>query len=98
MKLDETEAKYTAMFERRARKGQCFHRPYLGTREFGCDFKLINMEIEKSTPIKESKDLGFMLYDMDFDPHNGTATPMFFRAVMNNGVINTDKKKIEVIK
>ena len=43
VRLDETEAKYAAMFERR-KKGQCFHRPYLGCREFACDFRLIKIQ------------------------------------------------------
>ena len=55
------------MFERRAKKGQCFNQPYLGCREFSCNFRLIeNPEKEIKRPIAEDKELGFMLYDMDF--------------------------------
>jgi len=92
---DETEAKYAAMFERRARKGQCFNRPYLGCREFSCYFKLVDPEKEPATPIKEDRELGWMLYDMDFtNPQE--PMPQFFRAKLENGVINTDRRKIEV--
>ena len=84
---DETEAKYAAMFERRAKKGQHFTKPYLGCREFAADVRLIDPEKEPSTPISDSRDLGWMLFDMDFsDPTN--IKPLFFRAEMKNGVID----------
>lgn len=93
--MDETEAKYAAMFERRARKGQCFNRPYLGCREFSCYFKLVNPEKEPVAPIKEDRELGWMLYDIDFtNPQE--PMPQFFKAKLENGVINTDRRKIEV--
>lgn len=84
---DENPGKYNAMFERRASKGQCFNQPYLGTREFSASFKLISSEEEKSVmPITEDKDLGIMLYDMDFsNPKNIQA--MYFRAEMKQGTI-----------
>lgn len=84
----ETPGKYLAIFERRAKKGQCFNQPYLGCREFSCNFRLIEEpETHRKQPIEESRDMGFMLYDLDFsnprDPQ-----PMFFRAKMENGVIH----------
>jgi len=84
---DETPGKYLAMFERRARKGQCFNQPYLGCREFSCNFRFVeNPESEAAKPIDETRDLGFMLYDLDFaDPDN--PQPMFFRAEIKNGII-----------
>ncbi len=89
-RADESEAKYAAMFGRRARKGQCFHRPYLGTREFACDFKLIEDGTETAQRIEKSGDLGWMLYDMDYsDPDR--PQPLFFRASLVNGVLNTDR-------
>ncbi len=95
-RLDETEAKYAAMFERRAKKGQCFHRPYLGCREFACDFRLIQSPAEEPVqPINETKDLGYMLYDMDFDRSQKPAA-LFFRAQLNKGVVNTDRRVVEV--
>lgn len=86
-KQDETPGKYLAMFERRARKGQCFNQPYLGCREFSAYFRLVeNPERESALPIAESRDLGFMLYDMDFanpdDPR-----PAFYRAELRQGRI-----------
>lgn len=87
VKEDETPAKYAAMFERRAKKGQCFNQPYLGCREFSADFRLVNPQKEPAIPINENRDLGWMLYDMDFsDP--GDIKPMFFRPELKNGVID----------
>ena len=86
---NENPAKYNAMFERRAKKGQCFFQPYLGCREFSCFFKLVDVEKEVATPISETRDLGFMLYDLDYsDYENGNYRPAFFRAKLENGVVN----------
>lgn len=88
---DENPMKYYQMFERRASKGQCFNQPYLGTREFSASFRLVNPDGEALTPpISEeqggTKDLGIMLYDMDFaDKKN--IQPMFYRPQMKDGVI-----------
>ena len=83
---DETEAKYAAMFERRARKGQHFHQPYLGCREFAADVRLVDPAEEPAAPIPKDANLGWMLYDLDFsDPAN--IKPMFFRPEMKQGVI-----------
>ncbi len=92
---DGNPAKYNAMFERRAKKGQCFFQPYLGCREFSCFFKLVDPEKDPALPIHETRDLGFMLYDMDY---SGIKNPekigsddikaCFFRAKLENGVVN----------
>lgn len=96
VRLDETPAKYAAMFERRAKKGQCFHRPYLGCREFACDFRLVNPKLEPVELINETRDLGFMLYDLDFERDANEPTPLFFRARIDKGVINTNRMEVEV--
>ena len=94
-RTDEKEAKYAAMFERRARKGQCFHRPYLGCREFACDFRLVGPEEEVRPPISTTEELGWMLYDMDYaDPLK--PKPTFFKARIANGFIDTDHRRVEV--
>ena len=88
LRKDENPGKYNAMFERRASKGQCFNQPYLGTREFSASFRLVKPEQEVLTaPIDESRDLGIMLYDMDFQGNPEKPEAMFFRARMENGVI-----------
>ncbi len=85
---DENPGKYNAMFERRARKGQCFNQPYLGCREFSCMFKLVEDAVrESSRPVDETRELGFMLYDMDFTDVNDPR-PAFFRAKLEQGIIH----------
>ncbi|WKZ68455.1 MAG: type I-C CRISPR-associated protein Cas5c [Melioribacteraceae bacterium] len=85
---DENPGKYLAIFERRASKGQCFNQPYLGTREFSCNFKLIkDFETNPAITIDETRNLGFMLYDMDFSDLEDPK-PMFFPARIENGVVN----------
>lgn len=82
----ENPAKYNAIFERRASRGQCFTQPYFGCREFAANFRLVKEGEILPEPISETLDLGLMLYDMDFSaPESPQA--MFFRARMENGVI-----------
>ncbi|MDD5673735.1 MAG: type I-C CRISPR-associated protein Cas5c [Chitinivibrionales bacterium] len=95
VRADEKDAKYAAMFERRAKKGQCFHRPYLGCREFACEFRLINNGDEPQKPISETRELGWMLYDMNFTKPDDP-TPMFFKAKLENGIVKTDRREVEV--
>ena len=79
----DTPAKHYETFKRRAGKGQCFHRPSLGVREFAADFEWID-EVPQ-TNLTGTHDLGWMLYDIDFA---NNSTPQFFRAEMVNGVID----------
>jgi CRISPR-associated protein Cas5d len=83
------------MFERRAKKGQCFHRPYLGCREFACDVRLIENSIPPAEKFNDDNDLGWMLYDMEYkDP--ASLRPEFFRARLENNTVNTDRRTVEV--
>lgn len=83
---DESAAKHLEMFRRRAAKGQCFHHPYLGTREFACDFALIEGEAPRpDESLRGERNLGWMALDLDF-AHG--MEPRFFRAVMRDGVID----------
>jgi len=82
---DDTVVKFAEMFRRRAEAGQCFQRPYLGTREFAADFALLGDDEPGPPPIAESRDLGWMLLDID---HSGPApVPLFFAARMDSGSI-----------
>jgi CRISPR-associated protein Cas5d len=92
---DETEAKYAAMFERRAKKGQCFHRPYLGCREFFCDFRLIENAVPLTEKINPDDDLGWMLYDLNYDDPEHPR-PEFFKARLESNIVNADRKMLEV--
>ena len=86
---DENPMKYYQMFERRASQGQCFTQPYLGTREFSASFRLVDPdELCPALSAEQggNRDLGIMLYDMDFsNPKDIQA--MFYRAEMKEGVI-----------
>ena len=90
---DDNDGKHLDIFNRRARRGQCFHQPCLGTREFAAGFELL--EPDAPTPQPEARtadlgfgnprDLGFMLWDID---HQAPGKPsMFFRATLENGVV-----------
>ncbi|HEY3326811.1 MAG TPA: type I-C CRISPR-associated protein Cas5c [Novimethylophilus sp.] len=83
---NNTPGKFLGMFERRAEKGQCVNQPYLGCREFACDFRLVDTAQLLPAPISETRDLGWMLYDLDYakpaDPQ-----PRFFRARLENSVL-----------
>ena len=85
----ESVKKHVEMFQRRAAKGQCFHQPCLGTREFACDFALFEGEPPGPGDLHESlhgeRDLGWMPLDIDYA--NGMV-PKFFRPVMKDGVID----------
>ena len=86
---DAEPGKHLAIFERRAKKGQCFHRPYFGCREFPVNFEWCD-EIPV-TPFSGKQDLGYMLHDIDFA---NDMTPRFFRAVMRDGIINCSQKVV----
>lgn len=82
---EDNEGKHLDIFNRRARKGQCFHQPCLGTREFPASFQLVEDNHQPECALLEkNKDLGWMLLDIDFLDNQ---TPHFFRAEMQNGVI-----------
>lgn len=75
--------KHYNIFRRRVMKGQCFHRPYFGNREFPVQFSLVEDD-ENITTIEDSKDLGFMLYDIDF---SNNMQPRFFKAELKSGTV-----------
>lgn len=83
---DDTPQKHREMFTRRAEKGQCFHRPYLGCREFAADFALFGgNKPELHEDHRGPKELGWMLDDIDFA---NVMIPRFFLARMEDGVID----------
>ena len=78
--------KYSEMFERRMAKGQCFNQPYLGCREFSCAFRLVKNLLEEPEAIKETRQLGWMLYDVDYSDRKNLM-PRFFEAKIEKGVV-----------
>ena len=86
---EDNPGKFKDIIRRRLDRGQCYSTPYFGTREFPAHFKAYegSMPPEGHYSGEGERDLGLMLYDMDYaDPQN--ITPMFFRAVMRDGVID----------
>ena len=84
---EASATKYYEMFERRATKGQCVNQPYLGCREFAAAFRLIADPSAEPAPIVETRDLGFMLHDLDFSKPSDPQ-PHFFRARLENGAVS----------
>jgi CRISPR-associated protein Cas5d len=81
--------KYHAMFERRAERGQWVNQPYLGCREFAARVRWVTDMAHEPAPIADTRDLGWMLYDLDFN-NPADPQPVFFRAQMNAGVVEVN--------
>lgn len=96
-KANDPLVKYTEMFARRATKGQCVNQPYLGCREFAAAFRLVADPTAESPAINETRDLGWMLHDLDFS-NPADPQPHFFRAEMKNGVILVPDFETEKVK
>ncbi len=92
---DTKEGHYNIVL-RRLRNGQHFHAPCLGTREFPAKVTLIeDKDAIPKSPLTGKRDLGYMLYDLDFtNPRD--IQPMFYHAVMQDGVIDVDALRKEV--
>lgn len=84
---DDNLAKFVDMFQRRLDKGQCFHTPYLGCREFAARVEPAPERWEVPPPLRSRRDLGFMLHDMHFGEEGAAPTPVFFQAVIENGFV-----------
>jgi CRISPR-associated protein Cas5d len=94
------EAKHLEMFKRRASKGQFFHHPYLGTREFPAYFDLVEAFQASPAELAGERDLGLLLHDIMYRPdpdgpiiesHGGkrlSAAPRFFHAVLRSGILD----------
>lgn len=97
--VDDNEGKHLDQFKRRARKGQCFHQPCMGTREFTAHFGLLDEADEwPAATLSEAdrnRDLGWMLHDIDFAAGNA---PRFFRAELKDGVIEIPAFHSEEVK
>jgi len=89
---EDSVTKFEQMFLRRAANGQCFQQPYFGCREFPVDFELIELKEKLPVPIEETRDLGWILYDLDYSGNE--PLPQFFQAQMENGSL--DLRNVEV--
>jgi CRISPR-associated protein Cas5d len=98
------------MFQRRAAKGQCVNQPYLGCREFAANFRWIadpqtdpanwsglDEQSQAELGFCRPRDLGFMLYDLDFsDPAD--PKPLFFRPRLTNGAVEVPPRHSEEVR
>lgn len=97
----DNPGKFQDIIRRRLKAGQCFHMPYFGTREFPVNFSLYEKE-EVVTAYKGERDLGYMLFDLDYQDYDfkhksaKKIEPMFFHAIMRDGVL--DLTDCEVLK
>lgn len=83
--------KFQDIIKRRVQKGQFYHQPYLGCREFPANFRLYEEEISHPQELAGERDLGWMLYDLDYsDPEN--ITPLFFRGILRDGVLDVPER------
>lgn len=90
----DNQNKYVEMFARRAEKGQCVNQPYLGCREFAARFRLVTDPATEPPPESSvDGDLGWMLFDMNFDKPDDPS-PRFFRARINQGTLNLEQAEI----
>ena len=89
----DNAGKFCDIMRRRLEKGQCYHQPCFGCREFPTNFREWHGSAEEIPALPLTQDLGFMLYDLDYsDPEN--IRSQFFRAKLENGVM--DCRDVEV--
>ncbi len=80
---EDNVRKFEEMFERRVQNGQHFHQPYFGCREFVAAIEPVPDCVE---PVVDSRDLGMMLWDIEFGKNNRNV-PRFFAARLDRGVL-----------
>ncbi|RGY96757.1 type I-C CRISPR-associated protein Cas5c [Clostridium sp. AM58-1XD] len=91
----DNPGKFKDIIMRRLRKGECYHMPYFGCREFPANFELFEDDVIETAYAGQTKDLGYMLYDFEYsDPED--IQPLFFRAVLTDGVL--DVRDCEVVR
>jgi CRISPR-associated protein Cas5d len=93
----DNPGKFQDILKRRIQKGQCYHTPYFGCREFPARFAPCSQLPPCPEELKGERDLGYMLYDMDYsDPEN--IHPLFFRAVLRDGVLEVPARDSEEVR
>ena len=88
----DNPGKFCDIIRRRIEKGQFYHQPYFGVREFPVFFEACTEIPPCPEELKGTRDLGYMLWDMDYsDPEN--IRPLFFRATLENGVMRVPRRE-----
>ncbi len=87
----DNPGKFQDILKRRIHRGQFYHQPCFGCREFPAQFRLCRDLPPCPEELKGERDLGYMLWDMDYsDPEN--ITPLFFRAKLVDGVLEIPRR------
>lgn len=86
--------KYVEMFNRRVRKGQCWRRPYLGTREFSAEFSLPD---DNDKPLLEDIPVGSMFLDMWYDDKGVPVPKFFYDVAVKQGVLDCGKEYEQIL-
>ena len=82
----DNPGKFQDIVKRRIQRGQFYHQPCFGCREFPAQFKWCQEPLPCPDELKGTRDLGWMLYDMDYsDPED--IRPLFFRGSLVDGVL-----------
>ena len=89
----DNPGKFQDIVKRRLKKGACYSTPYLGCRECTAHFGLWEGAQEDIPAIDETRDLGYMLYDMDYSDHRNIQ-PTFFCAELTDGILEVAGKEV----
>jgi CRISPR-associated protein Cas5d len=92
--VTEDAAKFRDQFRRRVDRGQCYHRPYLGCREFAASFAA---PAGSEQPVDITEPLGLMLLDVEYR-EDGVNVPHFFRAQLKHGVLRVPDEAFKLMK
>ena len=87
----DNPGKFQDTAKRRIQRGQFYHQPYFGCREFPANFKWCDRLPPCPGELKGSCDLGWMLYDMDYTDQENIR-PLFFRAELIDGVLRVPER------
>ena len=92
----DNPGKFQDIVKRRIQKGQFYHQPCFGCREFPAKFRQCEEIPPCPVELQGERDLGWMLYDMDYtDPQN--ITPLFFRGILRDGVLDVPAEDSEEV-
>ena len=93
----DNPGKFQDIATRRIAKGQFYHQPCFGCREFPAHFAPCQSIPPCPEELRGERDLGYMLYDMDYaGPEN--IRPLFFRAVLQDGVLHVPSRDSEEVR
>lgn len=93
----DNPGKFQDIMRRRLQKGQFYHQPCFGCREFPAQFRLCEEIPPCPEELRGERDLGWMLYDMDYtDPEN--ISPMFFRGILRDGILEVPPRDSEEVR